>query len=288
VELNQVRYFLAACETRNFTRAARRCHVSQPALTTSIKKLEDELGAALFNRDRGALSLTALGQQLQPRFQRLATESRSINLAADNFRRLKQVPLRIGVLATIGPAALAGYLAAFRGRAPGVELELHVGAHHELMRRLEEFEIDVLLSNALGAAPEWAVVVPLYEERYVVLLPPGHPLRTRAGVRLDELSGEPYVDRLACELRDQVSAVCSARRVELYATHRTEREEWVQALVQAGLGFAFVPERSVVPGEAAARPLVEPELTRTVSLLRNADRPASPPAKMFWNQLIGK
>jgi len=119
-------------------------------------------------------------------------------------------------------------------------------------------------------------------------LPPGHPLSTRTGLRLADLSGEPYVDRLACEMREQVNAVCGARRVELYATHRTEREEWVQSLVQAGLGFAFLPERSVMPGETVARPLIDPKLTRTISLLRNADRPAAPAAKMFWSQLNGK
>src|SRR5712671_686426 len=161
MEMNQVRYFLAVCESRNFTRAARRCHVSQPAMTTSIRKLEDELGAPLFNRDRGAISLTALGHQLYPRFQRLALESASIGVTADNHRRLKQVPLRIGVLATIGPTAVAGYLAAFRQRAPGVELELHVGPHHDLIGRLEEFEIDVLITNAAGLTPEWAVAAAL-------------------------------------------------------------------------------------------------------------------------------
>ncbi len=288
MEMHQVRYFLAVCETKNFTRAAGRCRVSQPALTTSIKKLEDELGEPLFHRDRGGATLTALGRLLYPRFHRLAAETASIGVVADNHKRLKQVPLRLGVLGTIGPAHVAGYLAAFRGRAPGVELELHIGHHPELLDKLEELALDLLVTNIGDAAPDWCVVSPLYEERYIVLLPPGHRLGHLREVRLADLAGEPYVDRLACEMREQVGAACASRRLELYATHRTDREEWVQSLVQAGLGFAFLPEHSVLQGETIARPLVEPSLSRRVSLVRNAERSAVPAAKLFWNHLLGK
>ena len=289
MEMHQVRYFLAVCETRNFTRAAGRCKVSQPALTTSIKKLEDELGEPLFHRDRGGATLTSLGRLLYPRFQRLAAESASIGEVADNHRRLQQVPLRLGVLATIGPARVAQYLAAFRGLATGVEIELYIGRHDELCGRLEEMECDVAVTNVGDAAPDWSVVARLYDERYAVLLPPGHRLGARREVRLADLAGEPYVDRLACELREQVATACASRRLDLYASHRTEREEWVQSLVQAGLGFAFMPEYSILPGtETLTRPLVEPAITRTVSLVRNADRAASPAAKLFWSHVVGK
>jgi DNA-binding transcriptional LysR family regulator len=288
MEMHQVRYFLAVCETRNFTRAAGRCRVSQPSLTTSIKKLEEELGDALFHRDRAGATLTALGRQLYPRFQRLAAESASIGVVADNHKRLKQVPLRLGVLATVGPARVAHYLSGFRGRAPGVELELHIGRHDELVGKLEELELDVVISNTSDVVPEWAVVTPLYVERYMVLLPPGHRLGARAGVKLIDLVDEPYVDRLACEMREQVAAACASRRFQLYAAHRTEREEWVQSLVQAGLGFAFMPEHSILPGETITRPLTEPALARTISMLRNADRPPTSAAKLFWQNLLGK
>ena len=128
----------------------------------------------------------------------------------------------------------------------------------------------------------------LYVERYMVLLPPGHRLGARAGVKLTDRVDEPYVDRLACEMREQVAAACASRRFQLYAAHRTEREEWVQSLVQAGLGFAFMPEHSILPGETITRPLTEPALARTISMLRNADRPPTSAAKLFWQNLLGK
>jgi DNA-binding transcriptional LysR family regulator len=129
------------------------------------------------------------------------------------------------------------------------------------------------------------VVAPLYDERYVVVLPPGHRLAGREGLRLQDLDGEPYLDRLACEMREKVAGACAARGMELYAAYRTDREDWVQSLVQAGLGFAFMPEHSVLVPSATLCPLVDPALQRTIALVRSGDRTPSPAAQLFWDTL---
>lgn len=288
MEMHQVRYFLAVAETLSFTRAAERCRVSQPTLTAAIKKLEAELGGPLLLRARGGSKLTPLGQMILPRLQCIEDESRCVSLAAENHRRLKQVPLRVGVMNTLGPARLSGYLAAFRAVAPGVEVEFHTGSRTSVLQRLEEAEVDLLLTSAAPSVPDWCVVAPLYEERYVVVLPPGHRLEANENVRLAELSGQPYIDRLSCEMREQVAALCNARDVSLYASYRTEREDWVQSLVAAGVGFAFMPEDSLLLGTRSARLLVEPELRRTVSLIRSGDRAAPPAARLFWQTLLAR
>jgi DNA-binding transcriptional LysR family regulator len=288
MEIQQVRYFLAVTETRSFTRAAERCAVSQPALTTAIKKLEEELGGALILRERGGAKLTALGQHVLPRFQRLQDETQAVQVIADNHRRLKQVPLRVGILCTIGPARLAGSLAAFRTAAPGVELEIAVATQGEILRRLEEAEVDVIVSNLGDAVPDWCVVAPLYDERYVVALPPGHRLAAREGLRLEDLDGEPYLDRLACELREKVAGAYAARGMELYAAYRTDREDWVQSLVQAGLGFAFMPEHSLILTGASQRPLVDPIIERTITLVRSGNRTSPPALQLFWDTLLAR
>ncbi len=150
--------------------------------------------------------------------------------------------------------------------APGVELELHGGSRDTELQRLEEAEVDLVITSASPSVPDWCVVSPLYEERYVVLLPPGHRLETKHTVRLAELSGQPYIDRLSCELREKVVALCKEREVSLYASYRTEREDWVQSLVTAGVGLAFMPEDSLLLGDHSARPLVEPELPRHIEI----------------------
>ncbi|WP_437600052.1 LysR family transcriptional regulator [Sorangium sp. So ce590] len=288
MEIHQVRYFLAVTETRSFTRAAERCAVSQPALTAAIKKLEEELGGALLLRERGGAKLTALGQHVLPRFQRLHDETQAVQVIADNHRRLKQVPLRVGALCTIGPARLVRALAAFHGEAPGVELEISVAMHAETLRRLEEAEVDVVITSLGVAVPDWCVVAPLYDERYVVVLPPGHRLEAREALRIEDLRGEPYLDRLACEMRESVTAACAARDVELYAAYRTEREDWVQSLVHAGLGFAFMPEHSVLLAEASRRPLIDPALQRTIALVRSGDRTPTSALQRFWDTMLAR
>ena len=288
MEMHQIRYFLAVSETLSITRAAERCRVSQPTLTAAIQKLEQELGGPLLLRERGGSKLTPLGRSILPRLRRIENEQHSVSLIAENHRKLKQVPLRIGVLRTLGPSRMCTLLASFRIEAPGVEVELHFGAREPLLQKLEEAEVDLLLLSLVPAItmPGWCVVSSLYEERYVVVLPPGHRLVEYESLRLADVAEESYIDRTACELRDQVVSLCTTREVSLYASYRTEREEWVQSLVAAGVGIAFMPEHSVLPGLGFVRPLVDPLLRRTVCLVRSADREMPPAAKLLWRTLL--
>lgn len=285
MELHQIRYFLAVHDTRNFTRAAERCSVSQPALTNGIKKLEKELDGPLFHRDRSGAKLTTLGELVLPRFRRLAQESASVLEIAENHRLLRNVPLRIGVLRTIGPTRLATFLEKFRQRAQGVELEIQVLSDEQLVTRLEEAALEVIITNVDVVPRDWAVVKNLYQERYVVVLPPAHPLASHDDIALFDLSGEPYIDRLACELRDKVAAACTRCGFELYATYRTENEAWIECLVRAGVGLALMPEHSLVSEDTIRRLLVDPAVTRTISMIRSADHPTSPAAKLLWETL---
>ncbi|MEM9463150.1 MAG: LysR family transcriptional regulator [Myxococcota bacterium] len=286
MELTQARYFLAVVDAEHFTRAAERCHVSQPALTTAIKKLELELGGTLFHRERRGAKLTTLGTLILPHAQRLVEASAAVAECAANHQRLRNVPLRVGVISTLGPARLAEHLEGFRARAPGVELELHVLPHPELLTKLEEADLEVAISNVGVAPPPWLVTKPLYREKYFVLLPPEHPLAAKPEVTLADLSGERYIDRSACELRDQVMDLCATRKVDLYAGYRTDKEAWIECLVRAGVGFAFMPEHSIIATDSIRRPLVDPKVHREISILRSADRPVSAAARVLWDTLL--
>ena len=276
MEMHQVRYFLAAAKALNFTRAAAQCHVSQPALTTAIKKLEAELGSPLFHREGRRVLLSDFGDLMRPHLAQIARQSEMARNTADNYRLLNQIPVRLGVLSTIGPARLARFLAAFEGDCPGVEVAVHEDGLTGLTERLGEGELDLAILNPLDGLDEGFRTEPLYTEQYMVLLPPDHPLKARNAVALEALSGEPYVDRLACEMREMVMAVCNDRGVELYARFRSEREDWVQAMVMANIGFAFMPEYSVTHPDMIRRPLIEPAVERTISLVTMPGRKHSP------------
>ncbi|MCA9710873.1 MAG: LysR family transcriptional regulator [Myxococcales bacterium] len=286
MELQQIRYFLAVVEARNFTRAAERCHVSQPALTKAIKKLEAELDGPLLHRDRSGPQLTTLGELVLPRLRSLVRESDAVLEIAGNHRLLRQVPLRLGVLRTIGPARLAEHLQEFRTRAPSVELEVAVLDHHALVTGLEEASLELAITNADVEQRDWMVVRPLYAERYCVALPPGHALAERRRIALRELAGERYIDRLACELREQVASICAAQGIELYASYRSADEAWIECMVRAGVGLALLPEHSIVSADTVRRELVEPRVDRRIALLRSAEHPSSPAAKALWDTLL--
>ena len=108
MEMHQVRYFLAMAKTLSFTRAAELCHVSQPALTTAIKKLETRLGSSLFHREGRSLLMTEFGRQMLPHLEQIVGQADAAETVAKNFRLLNQVPVRIGVMSTIGPMRVAG------------------------------------------------------------------------------------------------------------------------------------------------------------------------------------
>ena len=285
MEFHQVRYFLAVAEGGSFTRAAKACGVSQPALTAAIKRLEGEFEGELFTRGRGGAKLTPLGEMMLPRMQRIAREQQAVDEVARNFRTLESASLRIGVLATVGPARIAPLVHAFNVRAPGVELELTLRDASELLARVADGDLDLAVGSASTALPPWAVARRLYDERYVVLLPPEHPLLRSESLTLSDLHQQPYLDRLSCERREELLDVCNARGVELTPVFRSSMEAWVESLVDAGMGFSLLPEFSVGVRGDRCRPLTDPELVRTICAIRSADRAMTPAMELFWSLL---
>jgi len=274
--MSQIRYALAAAKTLNFTKAAAECNVSQPALTKAIKTLETDLGTPLFHREGRRILLSEFGQTMITHLQHILDEAEVARTLADNFRLLNQVPVRVGVMSTIGHVRLSRFLSKFQQDYEGVEVAVNEASVVDLKSALEEGHIDIAVMNALSDLGDAFHVHDLYEERYVVIFPPEHQLGEMNAIKLSDLSGEPYVDRLACEMREMVGDVCKDMKVELYARFRSEREDWVQAMVLARIGFAFMPEYSVTIPELIQRPLIEPSVSRTISLVSVPGRPFSP------------
>ena len=281
MEMHQIRYFLAAARALSFTRAAEQCHVSQPALTTAVKKLEAELGGPLFFREANRLQLTALGRQMEPMLTQVLDRAEAAQNAAESLRLLNQAPVRVGVIPTLGPVRLARFLADFERGHPGVEVAIREGRAHELREWLDRDDLDAAILNPIDVAMESWRIEELYTERYVVLLPPGHALQERDALSLQDLSQQAYVDRLACEMRERVMAACGEMGVELYARYRSEREDWVQAMVAAGLGFAFMPEYAITHPGTIQRALASPAVARSIALATMPGRQQSPAVTTF-------
>ncbi|MBF9030035.1 LysR family transcriptional regulator [Rhodobacterales bacterium HKCCE3408] len=265
--MSQIRYVLAAAKYLNFTKAAAACNVTQPALTKGIKALEGELGAPVFHREGRRILVSEFGRSMLPHLQHIADEAEAARALADSFRLLEKAPMRLGVMSTIGHLRLARFLAQFEKGHQGIEVSVSEQSVGDLLDGLSEGQIDVAVMTLTDEVRAEFRTHPLYSERYVVVFPPDHRLGRLNAVPLSELSGEHYVDRLSCEMREMVMAVCAEKQVDLYARFRSEREDWVQAMVLAGIGFAFMPEYSVTLPGLMQRPLTDPSVEREVGIV---------------------
>lgn len=281
MEMSQIRYVLAAAKHLNFTKAAAACNVTQPALTKGVKALEGELGSPVFHREGRRVLLSSFGRSMLPHLQHIADEAHATQILAQNFRLLEDVPIRLGVMSTVGHIRLARFLGQFEKNHSGLELSVSEASVSDLKSKLSEGEIDVAVMTQTGGLSEEFRTQPLYSERYIVVFPPEHRLGRLNAISLHELSGENYVDRLACEMREMVMSVCETEGVELYARFRSEREDWIQAMVLAGIGFAFMPEYSVTLPGLLQRPLVEPSVERTIVAATVPGRKHSPAVEAF-------
>ncbi|MFD1625592.1 LysR family transcriptional regulator [Azospirillum griseum] len=280
MEIHQVQYFMALCQSLNFTRAADACGVTQPSLTKAIKKLEDELGGPLFRRERGLTHLTDLGRLMRPHLEAVFNASEMARHQAECWRKLDHAPLRVGLMCTIGPGRMVEFLKRVHHDLPNVEVTLKDAPGREVVRLLMEGELDVAFVG-LPDLPDRCDHEALYRERYTVAFAPGHRFEAMDRVPYQELQGEDYLSRVNCEYPDHFSALGLPDTVDVRVCYATEREDWVQALILAGMGCAVMPEYlPILPG-IATRVIVEPEIARDIRLVTVSGRRHSPALRAF-------
>lgn len=281
MEMQQVRYFVALAGTLNFTRAAEQCNVSQPALTRAIQQLEHELGGPLFHRERSNTHLSELGRMMLPYLQSVEESCRAARDQAKAIKKLEQATLTIGTMCTIGPQLVSDLLVRFQIEHPGVEVRIIDTGAPQMIEMLEKGELEVAIVGVPDELPGTLHQLPIFEERFVIVLPPNHRLVAHDEIRAAELDKEPYVSRSNCEVFEPVRNELVGRGIMLRQVFSSPRDDWVQGMIKAGLGLGFFPEFSVTDSDLAVRPLVEPSFTRTIYLTTVRGRPHSPSVGAF-------
>ncbi|MEA1834711.1 LysR family transcriptional regulator [Methylobacterium durans] len=277
MELHEIRYFLAVGRLGSFTKAAEHCNVTQPALTRAVQKLEDELGGLLVSRERGHVHLTDLGRLLEPEFTEMIERRERAKRAASRFLRLEGAELRLGVMCTIGPLRFVGFLNSFRVAHPGIELTLVEGVPARLTEMLLAGELDVAIMADPRGFPDPLRASPLYEEHFMLACGPGHDFACRNAIRMREMAGQIYLQRINCEYRDHLAEILREQGTEILRSHRSEREDWIQSMVAAGMGVCFLPEFSATLPGLALLPVMEPAVARQVCLVTVGGRRRSSP-----------
>ena len=243
--LTDLRYIVALAREHHFGRAADKCNVSQPTLSVAVKKLEDELGVALFERGIGDVRPTVIGEQIVAQAERvLAEAARVAELAAAGKDPLAG-SLRLGVIFTIGPYLLPTLVPLIKARAPQMPLIITEGYTTRLIERLKAGELDVLVL-ALPVEEPGIVAQPVYDEAFRALVPADHPWARMKAITPETLLEEPLLMLGSGNcFRDQVLDLCARATGNSPHVLESSSLETIRYMVASGVGVTVMPASSV-------------------------------------------
>lgn len=278
MEIRQIHYFLALAETRNFTEAAKACNVTQPALSRSIQNLETELGGPLFHRERQHTHLSELGRLMLPYLASVARDTDKARHAARLHLSGETAHLKIGVMCTVGSDLLSRFFAELLAGREGFAIEVTDATLSETTAGLLDGRFEVAVVSTPRPLDEKIAAQPLFSDRFGVVVPACHRFAAMEAVPCAALDGEPYVNRADCEYFAPMSAAFKAMGVGMRQTFSSPRDEWVLAMIRAGLGVGIFPERAfvAVSPDLVYRPIAAPDFMRDVVLATVRGRPHSP------------
>jgi DNA-binding transcriptional LysR family regulator len=284
VLFRQLEYFVAVAQERHFARAAEKCYVSQPALSSAIAKLERELNVTLINRGHSFEGLTPEGERLVVWAKRILAEHDAFKAEVDAVRSGITGTLRLGTVPTASTTASL-VLSAFCSAHPLVKVQIRSRlATTELYRRLRDFELDAVIVHPAPEDSHDVDLVPLYEEHYVLLsptdmLPPG-----ASTLRWPDAAQLPLA-LLTPDMRDRqiIDAVFADHAITVSPQVETDSVASLFALVATGNWASIVPHTwlSTTPTGGEIRPvgLVDPTLKAQIALATNSAGPGSPVAR---------
>jgi DNA-binding transcriptional LysR family regulator len=292
VSLRQLRYFLAAAETGQFSMAATRTHVSQSAITNAVLLLEASLGVRLFDRRPHGVTLTADGQRFYHR-------TRDILDSLDDCLREPQLPavelkgsIRIGASYTLLGYFLPPLLARFRNQFPEVTLDLRDMPRPQIEAGIEDGSLDVgvvILSN-IAARERFGHHV-LVRSRRQLWTSADHPLLKKHNAALADIAAYPYIQATVDESEESTRRYWASRQLEPQVAFRTGSMEALRGLIAHGFGVSILSDMvyrhwSLEGKRIEARPVLDLVPDMEVGLLWHPDNPLEPPASTFRQFLI--
>lgn len=281
MEMHQVRYFVALCETLNFTRAAERCNVTQPSLTRAVKLLEEELGGLLFNRERNQTHLTELGRTMAPHLREILDQAQSARARASSFKALRSPRLKLGVARGVTLAAVQDTLRSFVARHPDTEIVLHDDLQGELREALRRGDFEIVVLPQQPQDLDDLHHYSLAREAAFAILPEGHELARLDEVPLAELARADLICGEGCPFWEIVAHACAEVGLAVTPKAIATRVEWLLELVDAGVGIGICAAQPKLPPGVIGRPIAGAAMAHEITLTTKRGRLYSPPVKAF-------
>lgn len=245
MELHQLRYFCAVAEAGSFSRAAEQSHVSQPSLSQQIMKLEDELGARLFDRLGRSVRLTETGQTFLPRARAVLRELEAARGDVAEQKDSIGGSITIGVIPTVAPYFLPERLTWFSRKFPQVRFTVVEEITPILLDQIRAGKVDLAIL-ALPIRGHEFETFPLLTERLFAALPPGHKLAKRRALSLKDLRAQPFLLlRDGHCFRDTAVAACDRARLHPQIIFESGQFSSLLSMVGAGMGVSIVPEMAI-------------------------------------------
>lgn len=283
--LTELRYIVALQDTGHFGKAAEKCYVSQPTLSIAIKKLEDELGVALFERSRSQVKATPIGERIVRQAQSVLEQASQIKEMADEGRDPLGSRLSVGAIYTVGPYLFPSFVPQLQRLAPEMPLYIVESYTGVLREKLRACELDAIIIALPFTEPD-VVTQPLYEEPFVVLMPGDHPLAKQKAIKPEQLESETIM--LLGEghcFREQVLEACPGLQKGMIKAPDQLRSvveggslDTLKHMVASGLGLTVLPQSAAAidqygGGVLVTRPFTDPVPKRTVALAWRASFP---------------
>jgi len=288
MELHQLRYFCAVAETGSFSRAAEQSHVAQPSLSQQIIKLEEELGARLFDRLGRSVRLTELGKIFLPRARAVLRELEAAKGDVVERKDFVGGPVTVGVIPTVGPYFLPRVLTSFSRKFPQVRFTVVEEITPVLLDRLRAGAIDVAIL-ALPIRGHEFETKPLLTERLFAALPKNHRLAKRTALSLRDLRSEPFLLlRDGHCFRDTAVAACDRARLHPQVIFESGQFSSLLSMVGAGMGVSIVPEMAVErKSQCRYVHIADEQATRTIGTVVLRGRSLTRAHQAFLSHLHG-
>ena len=275
MNLRDLKYLIALADHRHFGRAAAACFVSQPTLSTQIRKLEEELGVALVERAPRKVMMTPSGRDAAERARRIVAEVEQMKESARRSQDPEAGAVRLGIFPTLGPYLLPHVIPRIRERFPNLELLLVEEKSDVLLARLREGRLDAGLL-ALPVQDDQLHSQFLFEEPFLLAVPESHPLARRDSLSLSELSEQKLLllEDGHC-LREQALEVCRLSGANEKSEFRATSLETLRQMVAANVGMTLLPALATKPPVAASQ---------NIHLLGFSDSHPSRQIAMLWRK----
>lgn len=292
MNIRDLEYFAAVAGTGHFGRAAEQCFVSQPTLSGQLRKLEEELGVALFERNAKGARLTPAGQSLLPYARGILDQARRLSEAARALKDPRTGPLHLGVIPTLAPYLMPLVVPFTRKSHPKLELYLSEMRTRDLLRALADGPIEAALL-ALPFDQAGMESETIFTEPFFLAVPAAHPLARKSALKIADLEGHIlYLLEEGHCLKDQALEVCSAAGAHEHPHFRATSLETLRQMIGTGNGMTLMPGLAAQAPHAASNsvrylPFKQPGPDRKIAL---AWRKGSPRAGFMkgWAREMAK